>query len=83
MIKDDFEELLTGMRPRLHRYCARMTGSAIDGEDVVQETLIKALNARAAVEGIDNIQAWLFRIAHNSSLDFLRARLMPHFAFTE
>lgn len=74
MIKDDFEELLTGMRPRLHRYCARMTGSAIDGEDVVQETLIKALNARAAIDGIDNVQAWLFRIAHNASLDFLRVR---------
>lgn len=75
MIKDDFEELLTGMRPRLHRYCARMTGSAIDGEDVVQETLIKAFNARAAIGGIDNREAWLFRIAHNASLDFLRVRM--------
>jgi RNA polymerase sigma-70 factor (ECF subfamily) len=70
----DFEQILTGMRPRLHRYCARMTGSAVDGEDVVQEALIKAVAARSAVGGIDNVEAWLFRIAHNAGLDFLRAR---------
>ena len=32
-------------RPELHRYCARLTGSVIDGEDIVQETLAKALYA--------------------------------------
>ncbi len=71
---DDFERLLAGMRPKLHRYCARMTGSAVDGEDVVQEVLIKALRARSTVAEIDNVEGWLFRIAHNASLDFLRAR---------
>ena len=30
----DIERLLVAMRPRLHRYCARMVGSDIDGEDV-------------------------------------------------
>ena len=33
------------MRPKLHRYCARMVGSAIDGEDVLQEALVKAIEA--------------------------------------
>ena len=75
MISDDsFEKLIVGMRPKLHRYCARMTGSAIDGEDVVQEALIKAVSARSAVAEIDNVEGWLFRIAHNASLDFLRSR---------
>ena len=32
-----FEQLLAELRPKLHRYCARMTGSVIDGEDVLQE----------------------------------------------
>lgn len=72
--EDDFERLLVGMRPKLHRYCARMTGSAVDGEDVVQEVLIKAVGARPAAAEIDNVAGWLFRIAHNASLDFLRAR---------
>ena len=37
------DRLLVDMRPRLHRYCARMVGSVIDGEDVVQDALIKAV----------------------------------------
>ena len=43
----DFERLIGELRPKLHRYCARMTGSVIDGEDVVQEALAKAVEARA------------------------------------
>jgi RNA polymerase sigma-70 factor (ECF subfamily) len=65
--------LLVDMRPRLHRYCARMVGSVIDGEDVVQDALIKAVELFAA-EPIGNPEGWLFRIAHNTALDFLRRR---------
>jgi len=39
---DNIDRLLVAMRPRLHRYCARMVGSVIDGEDVLQDALIKA-----------------------------------------
>jgi RNA polymerase sigma factor (sigma-70 family) len=70
----EFEDRLKALRPRLHRYCARMTGSAVDGEDVLQDTLVKALHARAQGAGVDNLEGWLFRIAHNASLDFLRER---------
>jgi RNA polymerase sigma-70 factor (ECF subfamily) len=73
-VAQDFEKLLGEMRPRLHRYCARMTGSVVDGEDIVQDTLVKAFAARASFDGLDNPQAWLYRIAHNVSLDFLRHR---------
>jgi len=70
----EIERLLTAMRPRLHRYCARMTGSVIDGEDVLQDALIKAVEAGAGAGDIGNPEAWLFRIAHNTALDFLRRR---------
>ncbi len=40
-----FDRLLGELRPKLHRYCARMTGSVIDGEDAVQEALVKAIEA--------------------------------------
>ena len=43
----DIERLLVAMRPKLHRYCARMVGSVIDGEDVLQDALIKAVEAHA------------------------------------
>ena len=51
-----------------------MTGSVIDGEDVVQETMVKALEAFAGTSPIANVEGWLFRIAHNAALDHLRRR---------
>jgi RNA polymerase sigma-70 factor, ECF subfamily len=70
----DLNGLLVSMRPKLHRYCARMTGSVIDGEDVLQDALIKAVEAFASAGPIGNPEGWLFRIAHNTALDFLRRR---------
>jgi RNA polymerase sigma-70 factor (ECF subfamily) len=70
----DLNGLLASMRPKLHRYCARMTGSVIDGEDVLQDALIKAVEAFASAGPISNPEGWLFRIAHNTALDFLRRR---------
>jgi RNA polymerase sigma-70 factor, ECF subfamily len=69
-----FERLLAELRPKLHRYCARMTGSVIDGEDVVQDVMLKALAAFGEAEALANPEAWLFRIAHNTALDHLRRR---------
>ena len=66
--------LMAELRPRLHRYCARMVGSAIDGEDVVQEALAKAAEAFPTAGGIERPESWLFRIAHNAALDALRRR---------
>jgi hypothetical protein len=37
-----FLALVDDVRPNLHRYCARMTGSITDGEDVVEDTLARA-----------------------------------------
>src|SRR3954465_12040038 len=68
------EQLLGELRPRLHRYCARMTGSVVDGEDVVQETMLKAMEGAPAAGPITNPEGWLFRIAHHAALDFLRRR---------
>src|SRR5215470_9213008 len=72
--RDELEPLLAAMRPRLHRYAARMVGSVIDGEDVLQDALIKAVEARPAAGAITHPEGWLFRIAHNTALDFLRRR---------
>ena len=72
--REAFDRLLGELRPKLHRYCARMTGSVIDGEDVLQETLVKAIEAFPGAGPIANPEGWLFRIAHNAALDFLRRR---------
>jgi RNA polymerase sigma-70 factor (ECF subfamily) len=70
--QDAFGRALARLRPKLHRYCARMVGSAVDAEDVVQEALVKAIEAFREQAEISNVDAWLFRIAHNAALDFLR-----------
>jgi RNA polymerase sigma-70 factor (ECF subfamily) len=70
----DLDRLLADMRPKLHRYCARLVGSVIDGEDVVQDALVRAVQSFAAAGPIGNPEGWLFRVAHNAALDFLRRR---------
>lgn len=74
MDRDEFTRLAAELRPRLHRYCARMVGSAFEGEDVVQEALAHAMEALAMAGKIENPEAWLLRIAHNAALDLLRRR---------
>jgi RNA polymerase sigma-70 factor (ECF subfamily) len=70
----EFARLIAELRPKLHRYCARMTGSVIDGEDIVQEALLKAIDAFPRTGPLANPEGWLFRITHNTALDFLRSR---------
>jgi RNA polymerase sigma factor (sigma-70 family) len=68
------EVMLPALRPKLHRYCARMAGSVIDGEDIVQDTVVKALDALGGAVAVERPEQWLFRIAHNAAQDYLRRR---------
>ena len=67
-----FLELVADVRPDLHRYCARMTGSLADGEDVVQDTLARAYFQLSELGALPPLRPWLFRIAHNRAIDQLR-----------
>lgn len=69
-----FLETVSQIRPRLHRYCARMTGSALDGEDVVQDALFEAYRKLDRFDDSRPLSPWLFGIAHNRCIDFLRHR---------
>jgi len=69
-----FLETISTLRPSLHRYCARMTGSVMDGEDVVQATLFEAYRKLDKFDESRPLKPWLFRIAHNRCIDFLRRR---------
>ena len=68
--------LTAELRPELHRYCARLMGSVIDGEDVVQDTMARALAALDEIAEMPQLRPWLFRIAHNRALDLLRSRML-------
>jgi RNA polymerase sigma-70 factor (ECF subfamily) len=69
-----FLETIVHLRPRLHRYCARMTGSVLDGEDVMQEAVFEAYRKLDLFDDSRPLSPWLFQIAHNRCIDFLRRR---------
>ena len=61
MTAEPLNRLLTEQRAKLHRYCARMVGSVIDGEDVLQDVMLKAVDVFEAAGAIGNPEGWLFR----------------------
>lgn len=69
-----FLETVAHLRERLHRYCTRMTGSALDGEDVMQETLFEIYRKIEKIDDPSALRSWMFRTAHNRCIDFLRNR---------
>jgi RNA polymerase sigma-70 factor (ECF subfamily) len=69
-----FLETITNLRPSLRRYCSRMTGSVMDGEDVVQDALFEAYRKLDQYDDSRPLAPWLFRIAHNRCIDLLRRR---------
>jgi RNA polymerase sigma factor (sigma-70 family) len=60
------------LRSDLHRYCARMVGSAIDGEDLVQDVFAALYRSAPPLREPTDLRRWMFRTAHHRSLDFLR-----------
>lgn len=67
--KKAFDAHIAPLRPDLWRFCRRLTGSIWDGEDLVQETLLRAFGALARVWSPINPKAYLFRIASRIWID--------------
>jgi RNA polymerase sigma-70 factor, ECF subfamily len=71
--RHEFLRRLEPLRPDLHRYCRRLTGDLWDAEDLVQETLARALDrAGRTFAPVRDPRAWLFRIATNAYIDSWR-----------
>ncbi|MEV6762534.1 RNA polymerase subunit sigma-70 [Streptomyces sp. NPDC051105] len=69
---DSFTALVEGHRRELRVHCYRLLGSYDEAEDLTQETFLRAWRAKETLDGVDNTRAWLYRIATNLCLDFLR-----------
>lgn len=80
--REEFDRLIHSIRPKLHRYATRMTGSVFDAEDVVQEALAKAYFHMANSE-ISNLEGWLIRVVHNKAIDYIRDADRSPISFVE
>ncbi len=73
-----FLELVGPVRPELHRYCARLTGSVVGGEDIVQEALARVFYEVSQSLEVPALRPLLFRVAHNAAIDFCRRYEQRH-----
>jgi RNA polymerase sigma-70 factor (ECF subfamily) len=69
-----FVERTDRHRHELRVHCYRMLGSFEEAEDLVQETLLRAWRSRDELDRVDNVRAWLYRIATNATLDAIKAK---------
>lgn len=69
-----FQQLITPYLHTLKGYCAKLLNNLPDAEDVVQETIIKALTHLKNFKWVVSFKAWLFKIAHNECINKIRDR---------
>lgn len=70
---DDFDSALVALRPRLMRFARGLTGSAADADDLVQNTLERALARRTQWSEGTRLDSWVFRIAQSIRLNQVAA----------
>ena len=68
----DFHRLIEGEIPRLRRYARALTWSADRADDLVQETLMRAIAKAHLWQTGTDIRAWLFTIMHNQHVNMVR-----------
>src|SRR2546421_12447284 len=69
-----FNTLFQHYNARICTYLARMVGNDEEGRDLAQETFIKAWRALPGMKDQSQFDTWLYRIATNTALDYLRRR---------
>ncbi len=71
--KSAFQEIHDEFRLKVIRYITRMVGEE-DAEDLTQEVFIKISQALPAFRGESSLSTWIYRIATNTALDWLRTK---------
>lgn len=71
---NEFEKLVTAYEKNVYNLALRMVGDPEDAADMTQETFIKAYRSLNSFRGDSKFSVWLYRIASNVCLDFLRSR---------
>ena len=68
----EFRELLEAQIPRLRRYAVALTRHPDQADDLVQDTLLRALAKEHLWEPDTDLRAWLFTILHNQRVNAVR-----------
>lgn len=71
---DKLGVLFERYKMRLYRYFYLRTGNAAGSEDLVQNVFVRIIRYRDRYEPVGEFRSWLFRIAHNLAVDFVRKR---------
>ena len=74
--REAFRILVERHSRSLYHLVYRMTGSAQDSEEIVQDTFLRAFKALGKFELRSNFGTWVYRIATNRTLDFLKSKKM-------
>jgi len=69
-----FETIYRQHASRLYTLACRMAGSPEDGEDLLQEIFLQAYRKLGSFKGDATLGTWLYRLALNHCLDYVRSR---------
>ena len=76
-------ELYDALRPSLHAYLCCLGMSSDQAEDIIQETFLRLVRHLPAQGAEDNLRSWVFRVAHNLSMDVHRSQRRWSFATSD
>lgn len=72
--RNEFSRLVEAYYAMIYRLAIKMVGNPQDAEDILQETFIKAYRHLKDFDGRSSLSTWLYRVATNEALMFLRRK---------
>jgi RNA polymerase sigma factor (sigma-70 family) len=74
MNAESADEVMRRERQRLRNWIRRQMPDAAEVDDIVQDVFVELVQAYRSLESIENVSAWLFRVARNRIIDFFRKK---------